>query len=144
MRLWIDRLFLIALVAIIFVLTATALPVLGGGHLEGPMLLLHMMASGALVIVLPIFGLYFLTRSIDRFKSGGLQRLGFWSLLITGLLTIVTVFVCMLPIPSTETMHELIEVHGYAGFAMVPAVVVLVLGASRWRRIQSTRSATPG
>lgn len=144
MKLWIDRIFLVALVAIIFVLTVTALPVLGGGHLEGPMLLLHMMASGALVIVLPLFALFYLGRSISRFKSGGAERLGFWSLLITGLLTIVTVFVCMLPLPSTETMHQLIAIHRYAGFAMVPAVVLLVLGASRWRRIQSTRSATPG
>jgi hypothetical protein len=144
MKLWMDRIFLVALIAIIFVLTVTALPVLDGGHLEGPMLLLHMMASGALVIVLPLFALFCLGRSISRFKSGGLQRLGYWSLVITGLLTIVTVFVCMLPLPSTETMHELIAIHGYAGFAMVPAVVLLVLGASRWRRIQSTRSATPG
>ncbi len=144
MRLWIDRIFLVAIVAMIFVLAVTALPALGGGHLEGPMLLLHMMASGALVIVLPLFALFYLGRSLSRFKSGGLQRLGFWSLIITGLLTIVTVFVCMLPLPSTETMHELIVIHGYAGFAMVPAVVVLVLGASRWRRIQATRSATPG
>lgn len=144
MRLWIDRIFMVALVAIIFVLTVTALPVLGGGHLGGPTLLLHMMASGALVIILPLFALFFVLRCISRLKSGGLQRLGFWLLLISGLLTIATVFLCMLPLPSTETMHQLISVHGYAGFAMVPAVVVFVLGASRWRRIQSMRSATPG
>lgn len=144
MTLWIDRIMMVVLVAIIFVLTATAFPVLAGGHLGGLMLLLHMMASGALVIVLPLFSLYFLSRSISRLKSGGLQRLGFWSLLVAGLVTIATVFLCMLPVPSTETMHQLIAVHSYAGFAMVPAVAVFVLGASRWRRIQSTRSATPG
>ena len=144
MKLWIDRLFLVALVAIITVLTVTALPVLAGGHVAGPLLLLHMAASGALVFVLPLFALFYLGQCISRLKSDGLQRLGYWSLLVTGLLTIVTVFICVLPLPSTETMHELVAVHRYAGFAMVPAVVVLVIGASRWRRIQSTRSATPG
>lgn len=144
MKIWIDRAFLVALVAIIFVLTVTAAPVLAGGHLGGPMLLLHMMASGALVFVLPVFAIYYLSRSISSLHSGGLERLGFWTLLVSGLMTIATMFICMMPIPATQTMQQLVELHGYAGFAMVPAVALLVLGASRWRRIQSTRSATPG
>jgi len=144
MRLWIERIFLIAITAIIAVLTLTALPVLQEGHLGGALLLLHMMASGALVIVLPLFALIYIGRSISRFNSGGLQRLGFWSLVVTGLLTIATVFACMLPVPSTDQMHQLIQLHRYAGFAMVPAVALLLVGTSRWRRIQSTRSATPG
>jgi hypothetical protein len=143
-KLWIDRIFLLAITAIVAALTATALPVLGGGHLEGTMLLLHMMGSGAMVIALPLFALYYLPRSINRFKSGSLQRIGFWSLIAAGLVTTATMFACMLPLPSTDQMHQLIQLHRYAGFAMVPAVALLMVGASRWRRIQSTRSATPG
>ena len=97
-----------------------------------------------MVIALPLFVLVYLPRSISRFASGSLQRLGFWSLVVTGLVTTATVFACMLPVPSTDQMRQLIQLHGYAGFAMVPAVALLLVGASRWRRIQSTRSATPG
>ncbi|MFK8112335.1 MAG: hypothetical protein AB8B91_09035 [Rubripirellula sp.] len=144
MRLWIDRLFLIALTVIIGLLTVTALPVLAGGHLEGTMLLLHMFASGALVFALPAFALVYLWRNLSRVSSGVMQRWGFWLLILSGLVTIGTVFMAMLPVPSTPQMHDLLDVHGYAGFAMVPAVVLLLLGATRWRRIQSERSATPG
>jgi hypothetical protein len=144
MKLWIERILLIAITAIISVLTVTALPVLSGGQLTGQTLLLHMFASGALVFALPIFALFYLGRSINRLRSGGLQRIGFWSLVLTGLITIATVFIAMLPIPSTQQMHQLLDVHGYAGFAMVPALVLLLVGASRWRRIQLARSATPG
>jgi hypothetical protein len=141
---WIDRLFPVAIAAIVAALTVTALPVLAGGHLGGTMLLLHMMASGAMVIALPLFALYYLPRCISQLTSDSLQRLGYWLLIFTGLVTIATMFACMLPIPSTNQMHQLIQLHGYAGFAMVPAVALLLSGVWRWRRIQSTRSATPG
>jgi hypothetical protein len=144
MRIWISRILLIVLAVIIAALAATALPALSEGHFGGVPLLLHTMAGGALVFALPLFALVYLPRSISRLKSSGIERFGFWSLIVTGLLTILTVFLCMLPIPGTEQMQTLIEIHTYAGFAMVPAVALVVVGASRWRRIQSTRSATPG
>ena len=144
MRIWIDRIFLAAITLIVTVLALTALPVLAGGHLEGNTLLMHMMASGMLVVALPLFALIYLGRSISKHKSGGLQRLGYWSLVLAGLFAIATMFFCMLPLPSTGQMRLLIEWHGYAGFAMVPALLLLLVGVSRPRRIQSTRSATPG
>ena len=145
MRVWVDRIFLLVITILVAVLAGTALPgQLGGEHLGGLRLLAHMMASGALVFALPLFALYYLGRGISRFKSGGLQRLGFWTLILAGAVTITTMFLCMLPLPSTEQMHQLMLVHGYAGFTMVPALALLLLGAARWRRIQSTRSATPG
>ncbi len=144
MKTWIDRILLLVVLAVVIVLSATAAAWLAGGRLQGSMLRLHMMASGVLVITLPLFALSSLWRNISRVDSGGLQKLGFWSLVVTGLATIATVFACMLPIPSTDQMHSLILLHGYAGFAMVPALALLLLGTSRWRRIQSTRSATPG
>ena len=144
MKVWLDRILLISLVAIILVLAGTALPVLFGGHLQGNTLLIHMVASGAFVFALPISALIWMWRNLSRQTSGGLQRLGFWALIVSGLLTILTVFTCMLPIASTEQMQELIEIHGYAGFAMVPALLLLVVGAFRWRRTESIRSETPG
>ncbi|NNE00139.1 MAG: hypothetical protein HKN47_22700 [Pirellulaceae bacterium] len=144
MKIWIDRILIFALVVVLAVLTATALPVLFGGHLGGMWLLAHMIASGALVFGLPVVALIWMWPNLSSHTSGAIQRLGFWSLITTGLLTIATVGACMLPFPSTETMHQLIQWHGYAGFAMVPALAVLLWGIARWRRIQSTRSVTPG
>ena len=44
----------------------------------------------------------------------------------------------------TEVMVQLMTLHGYAGFAMVGALLLLLIGAWRWRSIQSTRASTPG
>mgnify|MGYP003662959601 CR=1 FL=1 len=139
-----HTLFLITILLVVLLLTATAVPSLQGQPLGGIALLVHMMASGVLVFALPIYGIVFLWRHIDVRVASAMQRTGFWLVLVTGLATTATVFACMLPIASTETMHELIRWHGYAGFAMVPAVALLVWGVSRSRRIKSIRSATPG
>ena len=144
MKTLIDRLLLLALSLLVLVLAGTAAPTLFGGHLEGFPLMMHMGASGALVIGMPLVALWFLPRSVTRRNSVGTQRCGFWLAVLAAVITITTVFVCMLPIPSTAQMHQLMQVHGYAGFAMVPAVALLVVGTLRARRIQSTRSATPG
>ena len=144
MKTLIERILLIGIAAVTAILTLTAIPVLAGGHLEGSLLLIHMMASGALVIGLPILALWQVGGSISRHRSGVMQRWGFWLLMLTGVITIASIFACMLPVPPTEQMRVLLDVHGYAGFAMVPALVLLFAGTSRWRRIQSTRSATPG
>lgn len=140
----IDQILLIGIAAVTAILTLTAIPVLFGGHLEGLPLLVHMMASGALVIGLPLLALWQVGNSISQHRSGAMQRWGFWLLMLTGVITIASIFACMLPVPPTEQMHALLDVHGYAGFAMVPALALLFAGTSRWRRIQSTRSATPG
>lgn len=144
MKKWIDRILTGVVSLLVLVLVGSTIPWLSGGHLQGNALLLHMFASGAMVVVLPLLAFSAVWPNISRFKSGGLQRLGFWLLMLTGLATIATVFVCMLPIPSTEQMRELMRAHGYAGFAMLPALLLLIAGAARWRRIHSTRSATPG
>ena len=144
MTLWIDRLLLLGLLVIVVASVATAYPVFLGDHLSGKLLFAHMMASGGLVFALPVLGLWWIFRCNNPAASTRTQRLGYWLMLLTGLLTIVSMFLCMLPIPSTEQMEQLITLHGYAGLAMVPALVVLVIGFLRWRRIQLTRSATPG
>ena len=142
-------LFLAAICLIVVVLTVTALPSIQGETLGGIILMLHMMASGALVFALPVYAMLYVWRHLDRSAATATQRLGFWCVLVTGLIATATMFACMMPIASTETMHHLVQWHGYAGFAMVPAVVLLLWGVSRTRslkaeRMKSTRSATPG
>jgi hypothetical protein len=144
MQNWIAGILLIAIVAFVAVLAFTGLSFFTDQHLEGSMLKVHMMASGALVVALPVFAICYLARSIDKSRSGGLQRFGYWLLIVSGLVAILTMFLCMLPYPSTEQMRQLVEIHGYAGFAMVPALLLLIAGMASTRRIHSTRSATPG
>ena len=128
MSVWIDRILLAALILVVAALAVTSLPSLGGETLLGRSLLAHMMASGFLVIGLPIFAIAFLRHFSARQPTSGLQNWGVLATIATGLLAIVTVFLCMLPIPSTHQMHVLMSAHGWAGFAMIPAIIVLLLG----------------
>ncbi|TWU41493.1 hypothetical protein Q31b_29420 [Novipirellula aureliae] len=125
-------------------LTITSLPSLGGSHVGGNMLLAHMMASGVLVFTLPLLAVFGVGRMLGAGEASPAQKISFWVTIATGFLTILTVFVCMLPIPSTETMHTLALLHRYAGFAMVPAVVLFLISAWQFRRMNSMRSSTPG
>ena len=140
MFVWIDRLLLLALVLVVAVLTVTSLPSLGGETLGGQMLLAHMMASGVLVMGLPVFALFFLRYFVAKRATSGFQNLGYLATLATGLVTIVTVFLCMMPIPSTHQMHSLMSIHAWAGFAMIPAIVLLLIGARATRSASHPRS----
>lgn len=136
MLLWIDRLLIAALVIVVAILAATSMSAIGGNTLGGQTLLAHMMASGVLVIGLPIFALFFLRYFSGRDRISVLQSLGYFVTVGMGLVTIATVFLCMLPIPSTHQMHSLMSIHGWAGFAMIPAIAVMLIG------LRITRSAS--
>ena len=136
MSVWIDRFLLFSLVVVVTALTVTSLPSLGGETLGGQTLMAHMMASGLLVFGLPVFAIAFLRHFSAKKHTAGLQQLGYLATVATGLLTIATVFLCMLPIPSTHQMHALMSAHGWAGFAMIPAILVLLWG------VRVTRSAS--
>ena len=145
MKPWIDRILLVFLSVIVIAATATAaMGLFSGDHLGGVILLAHTFAGGAMVVVVPMFALFWVFRCGSSITSGAIERLGFWCLIVSGLVTIATIFACMLPVPSTHQMEQLVEIHGYAGFAMVPALLLLIIGAARWRSIQRTRSETPG
>jgi hypothetical protein len=142
MKWLIDRILPIAVLVLVAAGTATAIPVFTEGHVGGTMLLAHMVGSSGLVFVLPVFAVFWLLRCIDHRASDRMERIGFWLLIVSGLLTIATVFACMLPYPSTDQMEKLVALHGYAGFAMVPALVILLAGMARSRRAQANRSTT--
>ena len=134
MSVWIPRILLAVVAVLTLWLGATALPSLRATHLGGGALLQHMVASGGLVVVLPVYGVLALGRQLDRLRSGRLERAGFWALIGTGFVTIGTVFLCMLPIASTEMMDHLVRWHGYVGFVMVAALLLLLLGLLARRR----------
>jgi hypothetical protein len=140
MSVWIDRILLFSLVAVVIALAVTSLPSLGGETLGGQALLAHMMSSGVLVFGLPIFAIVFLRHFSARSTTARRQLLGYLATVATGLLTIATVFLCMLPIPSTHQMHSLMEMHGWAGFAMIPSVLLLLWGVWVTRSASHPRS----
>ena len=141
---WLNRILLIVISVVVATLTLTSLPTFFEEHMEGQRLMIHMMAGGTLVFALPLFGMLFLGRVISPTRSTGLQRLGFWLLIVGALVAITSVLLCMMPLLSTEQMERWMSVHGYAGLATVPGLLLLVIGGVRWRRMQATRSATPG
>ncbi|MEO9595809.1 hypothetical protein [Rhodopirellula bahusiensis] len=117
---------LLVLVIATGALVATALPALWGGHLGGATLRFHMMASGAVVALLPVYAVTRLLMRRQPVAESAFELGAFRTLLIFGIATIATMFVCMLPVASTETMHELVELHGWAGFAMAAAIAWVV------------------
>lgn len=125
---FIDRFLTLALVVVVIVLTVTAMPSLAGEPLHGRILMAHMAASGAMVFLLPAYAIIGLIRMSQNAASSTLRTIGFWGLVATGLLTIATVFACMLPIASTDQMHSLILLHGLAGYATAVAAIVMIVG----------------
>ncbi|MDA9856762.1 hypothetical protein N9D23_01455 [Rubripirellula sp.] len=144
MKMFVDRLLLLSLMLVVLALLATSAATLWGEALGGSTLMLHMTAGGALVVGMPLVALWFLRRGVIRQAANAMLRCGYWLTILTATATIITVFLCMLPLPSTDQMNELMELHGYAGFAMVPAVALFSLAVVRSRRMKLTRSATPG
>lgn len=130
MKRWIDRILVFVAALSLAVLTATVVPWMTGDHLEGPTLLLHMAASGGLVVSLPLLAVSLVWRHLRGGSTGAIQRLAFWVLMIAGTLTIASVFLCMLPLPSTQQMHALMRVHSYTGFAMLPAMLLWIAAAT--------------
>jgi hypothetical protein len=123
---------LLVLVIATGALVATALPTLWGGHLGGAALRFHMMASGAVVVLLPVYAIARLLLRRQPASESALEMGAFRTLLIFGVATIATMFLCMLPVASTDVMHDLVELHGWAGFAMAAAIALVVYAT--WAR----------
>lgn len=117
---------------------ATALPTLWGGHLGGATLRFHMMASGAVVTMLPVYAVVRLLQRNRGAQGSMLEISVFRALLVMGVATIATMFVCMLPIASTDTMHELVELHGWFGFVLAALVALSVWIAVKMRAERSS------
>lgn len=124
--------------AMLVIITALLLTSLGSHPLHGNILMMHMFASGALVLVLPIFVVAWLWRIYDRTERGVLMRVGYWLLLLTGFAATGTMFLSMLPIAGTESLTRLIVIHGYAGFAMVAAALPFTFGWLRTKKISAS------
>lgn len=113
----------VALLVAVGVLFGTSLPTWVGGHLAGNRLLGHMMASGVVVVLLPLYGFLRWNGWLHAPPRSWAVTIAFWMFVGTGFLTIASMFACMLPLPSTSAMRELIDLHGWLGSTMVVAAV---------------------
>ncbi len=121
----------VSVLAVVIALFLTSIPAV---PLHGNRLLLHMMLSGALVVLLPIFAVSWLAFVVNDPKSNLKVRIGYWGMVVLGFVTIATMFLSMLPIAGTDDLHTLIKMHGYAGLAMVVAAVGFAFGWVRSRK----------
>ncbi|SMP53632.1 hypothetical protein SAMN06265222_104136 [Neorhodopirellula lusitana] len=123
--------FLTLMIAVV-VSVVTSLPTWFGGHLGGYRLIVHMMASGVVVILLPMYTVLRWGESLRNQIGTSLEPIAFWTMVVFGFLTIGSMFICMLPIAGTGTQREMIDLHGWLGAVLAIAVVLnLVLYRKR-------------
>lgn len=121
------------------VLFGTSLPTWWGGHFGGYRLLAHMAASGVVVIGLP---LYAILRWTDWLSSPIPTRGSawtFWALILSGFLTIASMYACMMPSTTTSWMVALIDFHGWIGATMAVAAIAHL---ATLRRVDPKQPAT--
>lgn len=119
----IERLTLLALMIGIAVLVGTSLPTWWGEHLLGNRLLIHMMGSGVVVVTLPLYGFLRWSRWLAGKERKHGEPTAFWLMMVTGFFTIATMFASMLPLPSTDMLRTLSELHGWVGYALALAAI---------------------
>ena len=134
-RVWVGRLASVAwwlLVIDVVVLAVTAVPFFLGHELHGLGLIAHMMASGVMVGLLPVVAATYWWRADSPEASAApaaspiVQSL-FAAVMVTGWVTVATMFLVMIPIASTGGMHEIVRVHGWIGYVTTGLVLVLAV-----------------
>lgn len=149
-NLW-EKLIYLALLFCVIDLAVTAFfSVLRFGAMEGWFLFVHMVGSGTLVALLPLLAITWSESS--RFGRGKnstrgrksadagtetsahaprflwLSKLAFWIILASGLVTVLTMLLSMLPLFDTEGLHGLLDIHRYSGLLLVVATMFHLYG----------------
>jgi hypothetical protein len=113
------------------------------GSLGGWWLFLHMFGAGVFTFVLPVLALTWC--EANRFgrpaqpagaegrtppaRFLGLAKAMFWVILAAGLIVTGTMLLSMLPVFGTDGLKLLLDIHRYAGLAVVAATVLHVYAA---------------
>lgn len=127
MKRFIQRATFIVMLIAVVVSVLTSLPTWFDGHLGGYRLLIHMMASGVIVVALPLYAILRWSDWLKTVPRSAAEPIAFWSMIVFGFLTIASMFACMMPIASTATMRELIDLHGWLGSVMAVTVIANLL-----------------
>ncbi|MBC8875763.1 MAG: hypothetical protein H8E44_40570 [Planctomycetes bacterium] len=134
-NLW-EKLVYLASIGSVAMLGATAFfGLLRHGILEGWLLFAHMFGAGAFVVVLPVLAITWCEASRFGGRRGGeededaaprfswIPKVMFWIILVSGLTVTLTMLLSMLPLYGTDCLHDLLDVHRYAGLVAVVATV---------------------
>ncbi|MEM6692733.1 MAG: hypothetical protein AAF664_25115 [Planctomycetota bacterium] len=124
----------VGLIGVVIALSATAFPSLSGEELSGFWLLAHMGASGAMVFLLPAAALL----RIIAARPGRIV----WLAITSGLVCILAVYLCMLPILDTAGMHKMIKVHGMSGWITGVLAILGFMAAITLKRSTPTVEST--
>lgn len=144
-NLWERLVYLLTLLCIADLGATAFYSVLRYGAMEGWFLLVHMVGAGGLVLMLLLMAVTWAEASrFGRNRAGTsrsdplgegnpgdpsysrfpwLAKLTFWIILASGLVTVSTMLVSMLPVPDTDTMHQLLDIHRYSGLLLVVAAL---------------------
>jgi hypothetical protein len=146
--LWEKLVYLGLLVSVAVLGFTSFFAVLQYGILGGWLLFAHMFGAGLFVGVLPFLSLTWCEAS--RFSSDRsaqrdqrpprffwLPKLLFWLILLGGFVVTVTMLLSMLPLFGTDGLHQLLDIHRYAGLLVVVALALhlyaVVLQRLGWR-----------
>jgi len=135
---WWDWLVYLATLASVAVLGGTSLvAVIRFGILDGWWLFIHMFGAGVFTVVLPILALTWCEanrcdcparpagdegQQPTRFSC--LAKTMFWIILAAGLVVTGTMLLSMLPLFGTHGLELLLDLHRYAGLAVVAAMIL--------------------
>jgi hypothetical protein len=147
---WFERVIYFFTFVIVMVLGFTAFySVIRFGHMHRWLLLVHLMAAGAFVVLIALLAVTWCVparfgRGVDcrpdaheagRFNA--LTKLTYWLMLLAGLATAAPMLLSMLPLLDTDLMRDMLNLHRYAGLLLVIATVLHVygvwLGRMGWR-----------
>ncbi|NLF70251.1 MAG: hypothetical protein GX575_14525 [Candidatus Anammoximicrobium sp.] len=138
---WLVYLGTLASVSVLAITSVVAM--IQSGILGGWWLFLHMVGAGAFTFVLPVLAVTWCEAhrwGCPRQPSGGedqpppsrflgLAKAMFWLILIGGLVAIGTMILSMLPVFGTDGLVLLLDIHRYAGLAVVVATVLHLYAA---------------
>jgi hypothetical protein len=135
-NLW-EKLVYLGILVSVGVLGGTSFfAVLRYGVLDGWLLFAHMFGAGAFTAVLPLVAITWcessrLGREDQESQEAEVAprffwfpRLMFWVLLASGLVVTMTMLLSMLPLFGTDGLHQLLDVHRYAGLVAVVAALL--------------------
>lgn len=145
---WEKLVYLVTLLCVMDLGVTAFYSVIRFGALEGWWLLAHMVGSGGLILMLPLLALTWARAS--RFGRGPvgapqptvtadqaaasssasrfhwLAKLTYWIILASGLVTVSTMLLSMLPLFGTEVLRRLLDVHRYSALLLVVATLLHV------------------
>jgi hypothetical protein len=129
---WFSRLTYAIFIASICVLSASSfVSILQFGHMSGLALLAHVSAAGVFVFVLVAIAILYLPsdshladESIAWESRWWVARWTAWLLVVSSIVAAGTMFVSMLPLLDTEGLVTALELHRYAGLAVVIGAVL--------------------